>query len=146
MKGRDHSLSEPESGSNDSAKVPEGNYIASELERVTTQQKAKRIRCPKTRSKSIKKRKIGDGTVDEKLIIEQTSKKHNEKDSKRIKRKIKERRKLKTFTRRLWGDDEDKAITKLVKKYGIKKWTLISRKLQEEYQIYGRSGKQCRER
>eukprot|EP00826_Nyctotherus_ovalis_P037321 TRINITY_DN3396_c0_g2_i7.p2 TRINITY_DN3396_c0_g2~~TRINITY_DN3396_c0_g2_i7.p2 ORF type:complete len:160 (-),score=32.55 TRINITY_DN3396_c0_g2_i7:257-736(-) len=63
-----------------------------------------------------------------------------------IKRKTKEKRKLRAFTRRLWGDDEDKAITVLVEKYGTKKWTLISRQLQEEYKIYGRSGKQCRER
>lgn len=64
----------------------------------------------------------------------------------KIRRKTKERRKLRAFTRRLWGDEEDKAITTLVKKYGTKKWTLISRKLQEEYKIHGRSGKQCRER
>ncbi len=50
------------------------------------------------------------------------------------------------FTRRLWNDSEDEAIAALVVKYGTKKWTLISRKLQEEFGISGRSGKQCRER
>lgn len=50
------------------------------------------------------------------------------------------------FTRRLWNEEEDLAITALVQRYGFKKWTLISRKLREEYSIYDRSGKQCRER
>lgn len=50
------------------------------------------------------------------------------------------------FTRRLWTDEEDVAITALVQRHGIRKWTLISRKLQDQYAIYGRSGKQCRER
>ncbi len=58
----------------------------------------------------------------------------------------KKKQKYGSFTRRLWNDDEDDAIIRLVDKYGIRKWTLISRKLQEEYQIHGRSGKQCRER
>ncbi len=49
-------------------------------------------------------------------------------------------------TRRLWTKEEDEAITQLVKHYGIRKWTLISKKLQERYGIHGRSGKQCRER
>jgi myb proto-oncogene protein len=50
------------------------------------------------------------------------------------------------FSRRLWTDEEDRAITTLVQRHGIRKWTLISRKLQDQYHIYGRSGKQCRER
>ena len=49
-------------------------------------------------------------------------------------------------TRRLWTKEEDEAITQLVRQYGIRKWTLISKKLQERYGIHGRSGKQCRER
>ena len=72
--------------------------------------------------------------------------KSSERNTKKGKRKSKEKRKSRSFTRRLWGDNEDKAIAILVKEYGIKKWTLISKKLQEEYQIHGRSGKQCRER
>jgi len=48
--------------------------------------------------------------------------------------------------RKLWKSEEDMAISKLVQKYGTKKWSLISRKLQEEFHIFGRTGKQCRER
>ncbi len=69
-----------------------------------------------------------------------------EKPAPRPKKRSKKKQKYGSFTRRLWGDDEDEAIIKLVDKYGIRKWTLISRRLQEEYQIHGRSGKQCRER
>ena len=50
------------------------------------------------------------------------------------------------FTRRLWTPSEDDAIKALVLEYGVKKWTLISQRLQQEYRIHGRSGKQCRER
>lgn len=51
-----------------------------------------------------------------------------------------------SFKRRLWTIEEDQAITSLVEQHGIRKWTLISKKLQEKFHIYGRSGKQCRER
>lgn len=51
-----------------------------------------------------------------------------------------------SFKRRLWTKEEDEAITSLVKQHGIRKWTLISKKLQEKYHIHGRYGKQCRER
>jgi hypothetical protein len=47
--------------------------------------------------------------------------------------------------RRLWTQEEDDTITRLVREYGIRKWTLISKKLKQ-YGIHGRSGKQCRER
>lgn len=57
-----------------------------------------------------------------------------------------QRRKYGPFTRRLWTDREDEAIVNLTERYGVKKWTLIAKKLQDEYQIHGRSGKQCRER
>ncbi len=50
------------------------------------------------------------------------------------------------FTRRLWTEEEDDAITTLVEEHGIRKWTLISKKLHDQYHICGRSGKQCRER
>lgn len=50
------------------------------------------------------------------------------------------------FKRRLWTIEEDQAITSLVEQHGMRKWTLISKKLQEKFHIYGRSGKQCRER
>lgn len=51
-----------------------------------------------------------------------------------------------SFSRRLWNQEEDEAISKLVDKYGYKRWTLISKQLEVEYNIIGRTGKQCRER
>eukprot|EP00826_Nyctotherus_ovalis_P037327 TRINITY_DN3397_c0_g3_i6.p2 TRINITY_DN3397_c0_g3~~TRINITY_DN3397_c0_g3_i6.p2 ORF type:complete len:138 (+),score=30.48 TRINITY_DN3397_c0_g3_i6:113-526(+) len=71
---------------------------------------------------------------------------HDKNKLTKSKREAKQKKKLETFTRRLWMTEEDTAIGKLVEKYGIKKWTLISKKLQEEYRINGRTGKQCRER
>jgi hypothetical protein len=70
---------------------------------------------------------------------------HSEEIQVNKKQDLKEK-KGKSFTRRLWNKEEDNVILKLVKEYGTKKWTLISKKLQEVYKIYGRSGKQCRER
>jgi len=64
----------------------------------------------------------------------------------KIKRK-KEKGRLKgNFKRRLWTKEEDEAITNLVQQHGTRKWTLISKKLQEKFNIHGRYGKQCRER
>ena len=48
--------------------------------------------------------------------------------------------------RRHWGQEEDEAIKSLVLLHGTKSWTLIADLLQSEYSIFGRSGKQCRER
>lgn len=62
------------------------------------------------------------------------------------KKRLKRKDKRAAFTRRLWREEEDEAILNLVRENGIKKWTLISRKLSEDYGINGRSGKQCRER
>ena len=70
------------------------------------------------------------------------SKSGNEKPVSRIRRK----RRTASFTRRLWNGTEDKAIVELVKNYGTKRWSLIAKKLEEEFHISGRSGKQCRER
>ena len=50
-----------------------------------------------------------------------------------------------SFVRRPWDEDEDKAISELVKKYGPTRWSLIAKKLEEVYNIQGRTGKQCRE-
>ena len=55
-------------------------------------------------------------------------------------------KKEKTSSRRLWQTVEDKAIIDLVGKHGAQKWTIISKKLEEDYNINGRSAKQCRER
>jgi len=69
-------------------------------------------------------------------------------DSRRSKRNLKGRGlrfDRDNSTRRLWTEEEDDTIARLVKEYGICKWTLISKKLKQ-YGIHGRSGKQCRER
>jgi len=124
--------------------LPVGDLIIPKSEQTVTQTKTKKPRSAKSRTKQDKVyHKVSNSMVDDKNTLDDTAKSYKKLQKKK---KTKERRKLKTFTRRLWGDEEDKAIAKLVKKYGIKKWTLISRKLQEEHQIYGRSGKQCRER
>jgi len=68
-------------------------------------------------------------------------------ENRRIERRKKRgNRKYKAFTRQLWKSEEDDAISTLVREHGVKKWTLIAHKLQEEYKIYGKTGKQCRER
>ena len=48
--------------------------------------------------------------------------------------------------RKLWSQEEDEAIKALSARYGIQNWTLISQKLSQEYNVKGRTGKQCRER
>ena len=63
------------------------------------------------------------------------------KSKKRTKKNIKSK-----GNRRLWEDFEDKAVRDLVGKYGVKKWVLIAKKLEEMYNIKDRNGKQCRER
>ena len=50
------------------------------------------------------------------------------------------------FSRRHWTLKEDNAISELIQKYGMKKWSLIAKRLKEDFGINGRSGKQCRER
>jgi myb proto-oncogene protein len=49
--------------------------------------------------------------------------------------------------RTLWSQYEDESILTLIEKYGtVRKWAVISRELESTYGIFGRSGKQCRER
>ena len=48
--------------------------------------------------------------------------------------------------RRSWTAREDSAIRGLVNENGVKQWTLIAENLQRNFNISGRSGKQCRER
>jgi len=43
--------------------------------------------------------------------------------------------------RKAWTDIEDKAITELVNKYGIRKWTIVAIKMEEDFNLKGRSGK-----
>mmetsp|Transcript_21082 Transcript_21082/g.30459 ORF Transcript_21082/g.30459 Transcript_21082/m.30459 type:complete len:170 (+) Transcript_21082:276-785(+) len=48
--------------------------------------------------------------------------------------------------RRVWAKEEDEAIRALVAKYGTKTWSVIAEQIVKEYDIEGRTGKQCRER
>lgn len=48
--------------------------------------------------------------------------------------------------RRVWAKEEDDAIRELVAKYGTKTWSVIAEQIVKEYNIEGRTGKQCRER
>ena len=48
--------------------------------------------------------------------------------------------------RRVWSYEEDEAIRALVAKYGTKTWSIIAEQILKEYNIEGRTGKQCRER
>ena len=48
--------------------------------------------------------------------------------------------------RKIWSSKEDDAIKELVARFGIKSWSIISEHMWKEYQIPGRTGKQCRER
>jgi hypothetical protein len=50
------------------------------------------------------------------------------------------------FYRRVWSQEEDDAIRALVTKYGTKTWSVIAEQIIKEYNIEGRTGKQCRER
>lgn len=36
---------------------------------------------------------------------------------------------------------EDNAIIELVNKYGIRKWTVIAQKMEDDFKLIGRSGK-----
>ena len=33
-----------------------------------------------------------------------------------------------------------------MKKYGVRKWAIVAEKMETDYELEGRSGKQCRER
>ena len=84
----------------------------------------------------------GEELEEESLSDEESEDEHSGK----LKVGRRKRNRYSTFTRKLWNDEEDDAILNLVKTYGVRRWTLISKKLQEGYHIHGRSGKQCRER
>ena len=49
-------------------------------------------------------------------------------------------------SRRVWTTEEDSAIRTLVKTHGMRSWAIIEEYLASEFSIFGRSGKQCRER
>jgi hypothetical protein len=45
-----------------------------------------------------------------------------------------------------WTEYEDNILRYLKEEKGEKKWSTIAKKLEEEFSIRGRTGKQCRER
>ena len=46
----------------------------------------------------------------------------------------------------MWSAEEDEVLRLLKDERGEKKWSLIARKMDLEFGIRGRTGKQCRER
>ena len=48
--------------------------------------------------------------------------------------------------RRVWTTEEDEAIRTLVTRYGTRSWSVIAEHIISDYNIIGRTGKQCRER
>ena len=62
----------------------------------------------------------------------------------------KRREQLKIFKgqqkRKPWCSTEDEAIRSLVKSNGTQHWATVAKRLETEFGIKGRSGKQCRER
>ena len=48
--------------------------------------------------------------------------------------------------RRVWTTEEDEAIRTLVTRYGTRSWSVIAEHIISDYNIMGRTGKQCRER
>ena len=48
--------------------------------------------------------------------------------------------------RRVWSQQEDGAIRDLVVRYGTRSWSVIAEHIVNDYNIKGRTGKQCRER
>ncbi|CAG9323693.1 unnamed protein product [Blepharisma stoltei] len=47
---------------------------------------------------------------------------------------------------KIWDEKDDEFIKTLVEEFGDKNWIIISQKLEERYNVKGRTGKQCRER
>lgn len=50
------------------------------------------------------------------------------------------------YSRRMWTDEEDRAISILVNAHGVRRWAHVAKELGRVFNISGRSGKQCRER
>lgn len=48
--------------------------------------------------------------------------------------------------RRPWTPYEDQVLKNLFEKVRLNKWSLIARRMEEEFKLAPRSGKQCRER
>ena len=48
--------------------------------------------------------------------------------------------------KRPWTEEEDAHLKHVYMTSGLVKWSQIARKLQEDFGVKGRNGKQCRER
>jgi len=48
------------------------------------------------------------------------------------------------FIRKTWTEGEDKILRLLKEERQEKKWSFIAKKMDEEFGIKGRTGKQCR--
>ena len=48
--------------------------------------------------------------------------------------------------RKVWSSEQDNVLKYLKEELKIQKWSIIARKMVEEYSMPGRTGKQCRER
>lgn len=48
--------------------------------------------------------------------------------------------------RKLWTAEEDTVLKHLKEDLCIRKWSIIAKKMADEYSMIGRTGKQCRER
>jgi hypothetical protein len=48
--------------------------------------------------------------------------------------------------KRAWTPEEDRLLKHVFETSGLTKWSLIAHRLQEDHSIFGRTGKQCRER
>lgn len=55
--------------------------------------------------------------------------------------------------RKIWTQEvllrliqEDRVLLEIIQVRKIKKWSAIARCMETEYNVYGRTGKQCRER
>jgi len=46
--------------------------------------------------------------------------------------------------RKVWTEEEDKILRFFREERQEKKWSFIARKMEEEFGIVGRNGKQCR--
>ena len=60
--------------------------------------------------------------------------------------KTKRRHRRKDTKRKPWSKKEDEAVKVLVRSIGTKQWTLVAEQLHSQFNIPGRTGKQCRER
>lgn len=134
---------------NENEQASEKSSDLTEIEKRSplVKSKSKHIKgasCKISRSEGVAgKRRLKNGRCHERKIGEASKKKRLHKLQRKNKKEICQTNR---FARRLWTEEEDSAIASLVENYGLKKWTLVSRKLKDEYGINGRSGKQCRER